>query len=168
MSGSARWRSGGANRADRGRSCPTPSMRLQHTITAPDPTTALTELYLEALGHSTVIEMFEAITRRRSAVGGHLAPLAGRAAAANNDVADEILAPVADQHADMVGGVATQLAMLDDDFELVTSGGVHASGGVFSDRFMVRVRHYCPRAVLVPLDAPPVTGALLLALELVP
>lgn len=132
------------------------------------PTTALTELYLEALGCSTVIEMFEAITRRRSTVGGHLAPLAGRAAAAGDEVADEILTRMADQHADMVGGVATQLGMLDDDFELVTSGGVHASGGLFSDRFTDRVRHHCPRAVLVPLDARPVTGAVLLALELVP
>jgi N-acetylglucosamine kinase-like BadF-type ATPase len=132
------------------------------------PTTALTEMYLEALGHSTVIEMFEGITRRRSTVGGHLAPLAGRAAAAGDEVADGILTRVADQHADMVGGVATQLGMLDDDFELVTSGGVHASGGVFSDRFTVRARHHCPGAVLVPLDARPVTGAVLLALELIP
>jgi N-acetylglucosamine kinase-like BadF-type ATPase len=132
------------------------------------PATALTELYLEALGHSTVIDMFEAITRRRSIVGGHLAPLAGRAAAAGDEVADEILTRVADQHADMVGGVATQLGMLDHDFELVTCGGVHASGGVFTDRFTVRVRHHCPRALLVPLDVRPVTGAVLLALELVP
>jgi N-acetylglucosamine kinase-like BadF-type ATPase len=132
------------------------------------PATALTELYLEALGHSTVIDMFEAITRQRATAGGHLAPLVGQAAAAGDEIADEILTRVADQHADMVGGVATQLGMLDDDFELVTSGGVHAAGGAFSDRFIVRVRQHCPRALLVPLDARPVTGAVLLALELVP
>jgi N-acetylglucosamine kinase-like BadF-type ATPase len=132
------------------------------------PATALTELYLEALGHSTVIDMFEAITRRRASVGGHLAPLVGQAAAAGDEIADEIVTRVADQHADMVGGVAMQLGMPDDNFELVTSGGVHAAGGAFSDRFIVRVRRHCPRAVLVPLDARPVTGAVLLALELVP
>jgi N-acetylglucosamine kinase-like BadF-type ATPase len=132
------------------------------------PATSLTELYLEELGYSDVIEMFEAITRRRSTVGGHLAPLVGRAAADGDEVAAEILTRVADQHADMVGGVADRLGMLDDDFELVTSGGVHASGGAFAERFMARVRHHCPGAVLVPLDARPVTGAVLLALELVP
>jgi N-acetylglucosamine kinase-like BadF-type ATPase len=129
------------------------------------PATVLTELYLEALGCSTVIEMFEAITRRRSTVGGHLAPLVGRAAADGDAVADEILTRVAGQHADMVGGVATRLGMLDDDFELVTSGGVHASGGPFTDRFAAGVREHCPGAVLVPLDVRPVTGAVLLALE---
>jgi N-acetylglucosamine kinase-like BadF-type ATPase len=130
------------------------------------PATELTGLYLDALGHSTVVEMFEAITRRRSTVGGHLAPLVGRAATDGDEVADEILTRVADRHADMVGGVATRLDMLDDDFELVTSGGVHASGGPFTDRFTARVRHHCPGAVLVPLDVRPVTGAVLLALEL--
>jgi N-acetylglucosamine kinase-like BadF-type ATPase len=131
------------------------------------PATSLTALYLAELGYATVIEMFEAITRRRSTVGGHLAPLVGRAAADGDPVADEILTRVADQHADMVGGVATELGMLDDDFELVTSGGVHASGGGFTDRFTARVRHHCPGAVVAPLDVRPVTGAVLLALELV-
>ncbi len=58
--------------------------------------------------------------------------------------------------------------MLDDEFELVTSGGVHSAGGAFTDRFSVRVRHLCPGAVLVPLAGRPATGAVLLALELVP
>ncbi len=131
------------------------------------PATSLTELYLEALEYSTVIEMFEAISRRRSTIGGHLAPLLDRAVADGDSVADEILTRVADQHADMVGGVATRLAMLDDDFELVTSGGVHASGGLFTERFQARVHHHCPGAVLVPLVGRPATGAILLALDLV-
>ncbi len=142
------------------------AMAAHHHRTGP--ATALTDLYLEALGYSTVIEMFEAITRRRSTAGGHLAPLVGRAASAGDEVADEILTRVADQHADMVGGVATQLRMLDDDFELVTCGGVHAAGGAFTERFAARVRHHCPGAALTPLDVRPVAGAVSLALELVP
>ena len=51
--------------------------------------------------------------------------------------------------------------------ELVTSGGVHAAGGEFADRFAARIRHHCPGAVLVPLGVRPVTGAVLLAMELV-
>ncbi|HYN32749.1 MAG TPA: BadF/BadG/BcrA/BcrD ATPase family protein [Ilumatobacteraceae bacterium] len=131
------------------------------------PATSLTELYLGELGYSSVIEMFEAITRRRCTIGGYLAPLVDRAAATGDRVADEILTRVADQHADMVGGVATQLMMLDDDFELVTAGGVHASGGPFTERFQARVHHHCPGAVLVPLVGRPATGAIQLALDLV-
>lgn len=76
--------------------------------------------------------------------------------------------PTLSQTVDEIGGIESLGIERCDDFELVTSGGVHASGDVFSDRFTVRVRHHCPRAVLVPLDARPVTGAVLLALELVP
>lgn len=131
------------------------------------PATALTELYLEALGHPTVIDMFEAITRGRSTVGNHLAPLLDRAVSAGDEVADTILTRVADSHADMVGGVATRLQMLDDDFPLVTSGGVHASGGAFAARFAARVHHHCPGAVITPLVVRPAMGAVLLALDLV-
>jgi N-acetylglucosamine kinase-like BadF-type ATPase len=132
------------------------------------PATALTGSFLETLGYSDVLDMFEAITRRRSTAGGRLAPLVTRAAAAGDEVAGAIITRVADQHADMVAGVATRLGLLDDDFELVTSGGVHGAGGAFTERFAIRVRHHCPGARLTPLDVRPVAGAALLALELVP
>lgn len=131
------------------------------------PATSLTELYLERLGHATVAEMFETITRARSGFLGHLAPLVEIAATGGDQVADDILTRVAAQHAGMVGGVATALAMLDDEFELVTSGGVHSAGGAFTDRFNARVRDLCPGAVLTPLAGRPATGAVLLALDAV-
>jgi N-acetylglucosamine kinase-like BadF-type ATPase len=129
------------------------------------PVTSLTELYLDALGYASITDLFEAITRGRSKVGGRLAPLVDRAAADGDRVANDILTRVANQHADMVAGVATHLGMLDDVFELVTSGGVHSSGGPFTDRFSARVRDRCPGAVLTPLAGRPATGAVLLALD---
>jgi len=131
------------------------------------PATSLTDLYLDRLGYASVTAMFEAITRGRSKIGGRLAPLVDLAAADGDLVADDILTRVATQHADMVGGVATALAMLDDDFELVTSGGVHSAGGAFTDRFSARVHDLCPSAVLTPLAGRPATGAVLLALDAV-
>jgi N-acetylglucosamine kinase-like BadF-type ATPase len=129
------------------------------------PATSLTELFLDRLGDTSISEMFEAITRGRSKIGGRLAPLVDLAAADGDQVADDILTRVATQHADMVGGVASALSMLDDDFELVTSGGVHSAGGAFSERFSARVHELCPGAVLTPLACRPATGAVLLALD---
>jgi N-acetylglucosamine kinase-like BadF-type ATPase len=129
------------------------------------PATSLTGLYLDRLGYASISEMFEAITRGRSKIGGRLAPLVDLAAADGDSVADDILTRVAAQHAEMVGGVATALSMLDDDFELVTSGGVHSAGGTFADRFRARVHDLCPGAVLTPLAGRPATGAVLLALD---
>jgi N-acetylglucosamine kinase-like BadF-type ATPase len=139
------------------------AIAAQHHRTGP--TTSLTDLFLDRLGHADVAELFEAITRGRSGTGGRLAPLVETAAADGDLVADDILTRVAIEHADMVGGVATALAMLDDEFELVASGGVHAARGSFTDRFVARVHELCPGAELRPLAGRPATGAVLLALD---
>ena len=129
------------------------------------PATLLTDLYLEALDHPDVLAMFEAITRGRSRVGGHLAPLLDEAAARGDTVANDVLTNLARRHAAMVIGVAERLDMADDDFELVTSGGVHSAGGLFEAVFAERVAEACAGATLVPLRVSPAMGAVSLALE---
>ena len=129
------------------------------------PATLLTELFLEALDHPDVLAMFEAITRGRSRVGGHLAPLLDEAAARGDAVANDVLTSIAGQHAAMVIGVADQLDLIDDHFELVTSGGVHRSGGLFEAVFAERVAAVCAAATIVPLRVSPAMGAVSMALE---
>jgi len=129
------------------------------------PATLLTELYLEALDHPDVLAMFEAITRGRSSVGGHLAPLLDEAAASGDAVANEVLTRIAGQHAAMVVGVAERLDLADDDFELVTSGGVHSSGGLFEVVFAERVAESCAGVTFVPLRVSPAMGAVSMAIE---
>ncbi len=132
------------------------------------PATALTELYLDALEHTDVLALFESITRGRSNVSGRLAPLLDRAVELGDEVAKKVLVDVAAQHAAMVIGVAHHLEMIDDEFELVTAGGVHHSGGGFSDIFAAHVIASCSRASIVPLDVRPAMGAVTLALESLP
>jgi len=133
-----------------------------HGVGAP---TLLTELYLAALDEASVESMFESITRGRSSVGGHLAPLLDEAVSLGDQVARELLGKVSAQHADMVIGVAARLSMTNDQFELVTSGGVHSAGGLFCELFAERVVAACPGAKLVPLRVLPAMGAITLALE---
>lgn len=129
------------------------------------PATLLTELYLEALDHPDVLAMFEAITRGRSSVGGHLAPLLDEAAARGDEVAHDVLTAIAGQHAAMVIGVADRLELTDDDFELVTNGGVHSSGGLFETVFAERVATVCAGVSVVPLRVSPAIGAVRMAIE---
>jgi len=133
-----------------------------HGVGAP---TLLTELYLAALDEASVESMFESITRGRSSVGGHLAPLLDEAVGSGDQVARDLLVKVSDQHADMAIGVAARLGMTDDEFEMVTSGGVHSAGGLFGRLFAERVVAACPGAKLVPLRVLPAMGAITLALE---
>ncbi len=130
--------------------------------------TRLTELYLDALEQPDVLALFESITRGRSSVSGRLAPLLDRAVELGDQVALRVLTDVATQHAAMVIGVANHLDMVDDEFELITAGGVHRSGGGFSDVFAAHVVAICPQASIVPLDVLPAMGAVTLALESLP
>lgn len=128
--------------------------------------TALTELLLEALGAPDVVTLFEDLSRGRRRVDGRHAPLVQRAVDAGDRVAADLLDRSAVQHAAMVVGIADQLEMRDVEFELVTAGGVHAAGGRFGEAFVAHVLERCPGAIVVPLSAPPVTGAIGLALDL--
>ncbi len=129
------------------------------------PPTVLTELVLEAFGAVEVVTLFEDLSRGRRRVDGRHAPLVQQAVDAGDRVAADVIDRSAVQHAAMVVGIADQLAMCDDEFELVTAGGVHTGGGRFVDRFVAHVHDHCPGAMVVPLTAPPVTGAIGLALD---
>ncbi len=64
-------------------------------------------------------------------------------------------------------GVARHLDLIDDEFELVTSGGVHAGSELFSQTFAETVAAHCRGATIVPLVEMPAVGAVTLALDLV-
>ena len=140
------------------------AVAAQHHRTGPP--TSLTERFVEAFAVTDVLAMFEGISRGRLAVDGRFAPLLQQAVDAGDAVADDVLCRSGIAHAAMVVGAADHLGMLDDTFELVTSGGVHAGGGRFVEAFLAAVRDRCPNAVPTPLVQPPVDGAVELALEL--
>jgi len=129
------------------------------------PSTVLTELFLEALDEPDVLAMFEAITRGRSSIGGHLAPLLDEAVLLGDAVADAVLTDLGNQRAAMVVGVANRIGLVDDQFELVTSGGVHAAGGRFSEVFIKHVTDACCGVTVAPLQVIPAMGAVTLAVE---
>ena len=139
------------------------AIAAHHHRTAP--ATALTDRFLDVLGQPDVPAMFESITRGRPGGVRGRAPLVVEVAAEGDDVARAIVTDVASRHAAMVVGVASRLAMADDEFELVTSGGVHAGGGRFSEVFASAVVADCPNATIVPLTTTPALGAIRLALD---
>jgi N-acetylglucosamine kinase-like BadF-type ATPase len=129
------------------------------------PATALTDRFLDALGHGDVAALFEEISRGRSVGLRMLAPIVTRLADEGDEVASGIVVEVAGQHADLAVAVSERVALGDDPFDLVTAGAVHASGGCFADAFAQRVTARCPMAMIRPLDVPPVLGGIRLALD---
>lgn len=128
--------------------------------------TALTQRFLDALGHGDVLSMFEAITRGHAPALRSLAPVVTEAADTGDKVARRLVTDVALAHVDVALAVARRLHLADDDFELVTAGSVHASGGVFGSAFAGGVARAMPGATVVALGRPAAIGAVRMALDL--
>jgi len=132
------------------------------------PWTVLTEAVLAASGAPDVASLFERVSRQRLRPTAAWAPLVTRAASEGDDVARRLLAASGERHGAMVVGIATKLGIVHDDVPVAMSGSVHHAGDAwFAPAFAATVAAGCPRATLSLADAPPVHGAVLIALDLV-
>jgi len=131
------------------------------------PETALTERMLATTGCTTVAELMEKLMRWQIEVGGEFAPQVFQAAQEGDAVARSIVRRVGETIGANAVAVARRLGMLDTSFSLVTAGGVFSSrSDLLHNSLLDRVRMQAPMVDLVHWEAPPVVGALLLALDL--
>jgi N-acetylglucosamine kinase-like BadF-type ATPase len=97
---------------------------------------------------------------------GELAPVVFATAADGDPVARAIVDRLADELAVMATALARRASLVRSDPEIVLAGGVFRTGDTgFHDRLRTRIRAEVPRARLVRLAEPPVTGAALLGLD---
>jgi len=130
------------------------------------PPTELSDRFTAAAGVGDVPALFEGVTRGSVHVGADLAVAVLAAAADGDPVAVQVATAVGDQHGRDLAGLADRLGLTDEPLEVVTAGGVHVHGdGAFRDAFRAAVLDRVPAAGFHPLEAPPVVGAALLALE---
>jgi N-acetylglucosamine kinase-like BadF-type ATPase len=125
------------------------------------PATTLSDGLCELMGASSVAELLEEYSR-----GGepewNAAPLVLRHAGRGDQVAIEIVEWAGDQLGEAARVIATRLGMDSEPYELVMSGGLfHGNSELLEQRIAQQV----PTALLTRLEAPPVTGAVLMALE---
>ncbi len=127
------------------------------------PATSLSDGLLKLTGADTVAQMLEEYSR-----GGegelNAAPLALEHAAHGDAVAIGIVEWAAAELGGAAATVARRLDMEDGPYELVLSGGLFRGGGELLETLISRS---VPTALLTRLEAPPVTGAVLMALEAV-
>jgi N-acetylglucosamine kinase-like BadF-type ATPase len=97
---------------------------------------------------------------------GELAPVVFTTAAGGDAVARAIVDRLADELAIMALALARRASLVRSDPEIVLAGGVFRTGEPgFHDRLRTRIEAVVPRARLVRLAEPPVTGAALLGLD---
>ncbi len=132
------------------------------------PQTALTERMLAATGCTEVAELMEGLMRWQIEIGGAFAPQVFQAALDGDEAAQSIVRRAGETIGRNAIAVAGRLGMLDTAFDLVAAGGVFSSQSeLLSTSLLTTVRRQAPQANLVHWSAPPVVGALLLALDLI-
>jgi len=130
------------------------------------PPTALTERLVASADSSDIEAYFEGLSRGEVRVDAGFATEVFAAADDGDEVACTVAAVCGAQHGRDLAGVVRRLGMADDTFDVVLAGGVHtAANPVFSEAFAQEVHTLAPAARLRTLAAPPVAGAVLLAIE---
>jgi N-acetylglucosamine kinase-like BadF-type ATPase len=131
------------------------------------PQTELAERMCSLAGVSETIELLERIMRREVEIGGRFAPQVFECAAGGDAVAQAIVQRAGETIGANVISVARELEMLGVPFDLVTAGGVFSSRSpLLYQSLSEALAEEAVQVNLVPLNAPPVVGAVLLALDL--
>jgi len=131
--------------------------------------TALTPLFLERSGCANPDELFHRMYRGEVHPRQFepMAALVFEAAFAGDRIACDILEESGRYLGLMVNGVARNLDMRQDEFEVVMAGGVFkGKSPVLKDSMATVIHRACPRARLTMPVFEPVVGALLLGMEL--
>ncbi len=130
------------------------------------PETALSERLREAAGCASVLELLEGVSRERID-GTIFAPRVVEAAEVGDAVARGILERAGRGLGRSAVVVVRKLGMEEMEFDLVLSGAMfRGASRILQSVLEAVVAQAAPRATPVRLDAPPVIGAALLAMEL--
>jgi N-acetylglucosamine kinase-like BadF-type ATPase len=131
------------------------------------PQTALAARMLAATKCDEVVELLEKVMRGQVRVGGRFAPQVFECAMEGDAVAQSIVRRAGETIGANVLSVAGELGMLEEPFDLVAAGGVFSSGNPLLYKSLSETVYARARQVnVVPWQAPPVVGALLLAFDL--
>jgi N-acetylglucosamine kinase-like BadF-type ATPase len=129
------------------------------------PPTLLTQIYLEAAGASSELDLMEGLSVGKYHLHPSLAVEVIRAARVGDGAAREVIHWAGEELGWLVVAVARQIGMAGDDLEIVQSGSVFLAGDLISIPMRQVVLQHCAKARLMRLDGPPVVGAVLLGME---
>jgi N-acetylglucosamine kinase-like BadF-type ATPase len=129
------------------------------------PPTALTQIYIEAAGAKDEMDLMEGLSNEQYHLFPFLALEVIKAANEGDAAAREILHWAGEELGWLAVSVARQIEMENDEVEIVQSGSVFEAGEIITQPMRELVLKHCPKARLLRLDGPPVTGAVILGME---
>jgi N-acetylglucosamine kinase-like BadF-type ATPase len=129
------------------------------------PETMLTEVFIQHTGAKNVEDLLAGIARGRYEIQAAAAPLVFQAANAGDAVAQNAVRWLGHGLGKLACGMIRQLKIADLTFDVVLSGSIFQGSPVILERMQTVVHQLAPQARFVHLHAPPVTGAVMLAME---
>ena len=129
------------------------------------PPTVLTQIYLEAAGAKDEVDLMEGLSSSQYHLFPYLAVRVIEAARQGDAAASEVVEWAGEELGWLAISVARQIEMQDDVVEIIQSGSVFQAGELITDPMRRVVLEHCPKARLIPLDGPPVVGAVILGME---
>jgi N-acetylglucosamine kinase-like BadF-type ATPase len=129
------------------------------------PATLLTPALLQYTASSTAAEMLQNLITGEKKIGAEAAPLVFQVAAGGDPVAREVVRWAGCELGELARCVIRQLGFEQMEFEVVLVGSMFDAGSLLIGPMQQNILSLAPRARLIRLAAPPVTGAVLLGME---
>jgi len=129
------------------------------------PPTLLSRMFIEMTGAKDLPDLIEGIDMERYQPGAAWALAVFQAGYSGDPVAREVITWSARELGESACAVIRQLGIQDREFEVVMAGSLFAGGDLYIDPLRETILRTAPGAKLVRLDAPPVVGGVILAME---
>lgn len=128
------------------------------------PETALSAALVAETGAASVTDLLEGLILGRYHLGSGAAPLVFRVAAEGDAVAESVIRWLGGELGSMAVGVIRQLGIAALAFDIVQIGSLWQGSPLLGETMLAAVHAVAPRARAVRLAAPPVVGAVQLAM----
>jgi N-acetylglucosamine kinase-like BadF-type ATPase len=138
---------------------------IAHEWTKRGPKTQLSTEFLTATGAKDIPSLIEGIEVGNFSVGSNFAPLVYKAACQGDSSALSIIQWAGSELGQTVNAVIRQLQFELQEFNVVLVGSLYDMGEMIIDPMRQVILSEAPNARLVRLNAPPVVGGILLAME---
>ena len=138
---------------------------VAHEWTQRGPRTLLSKMFIEMTGAKDLLDLIEGIDLERYQPDAGWALAVFQAAYSGDPAAREVIEWSGRELGESACAVIRQLGIQGREFEVVMAGSLFAGGDLYIDPLRDIIHKTAPGARLVRLDAPPVVGGVLLAME---
>lgn len=138
---------------------------LSHQWSKRGPVTRLADAMIERAGARNLEDLLEGLINYRYELDASAAPLVFQIASQGDPVAQALIQRAGRELGELANAVIRQLDFQNETFDVVLVGSMFNSGEILIQPMRETVLPLAPGARFVKLSAPPVVGAVLLAME---